>query len=116
MNKKDKKLIIIILIIALIFIILKKLDKKTYEYAYVYRKNEVIEKIDLSIDNTYEVEGKLGVVKIEVIDGKIRVKEEVSNYHLCSKQGFINNNESIVCLPNEIVIKLGSSKIDTISR
>lgn len=116
MNRKDIKLVLIILITSLIIFLINCKFKKNFRYAYVYRKNEVIKRIDLSIDNIYEVEGKLGNVKIEVLNGKIRVVEENSNYHLCSKQGFIKNNESIVCLPNEIVIKLGKSELDTISR
>ena len=46
--------------------------------------------------------------------------EEESPLHLCSKQGFIEESyESIVCLPNKIVIKISSKKkkdLDTILR
>ena len=46
---------------------------------------------------------------IEVLDYKIRVVEENSPLHLCSKQGFIDKSyETIVCLPNKVVIKLVS--------
>ena len=116
MNKKDIKLIIFLIFISILFLLVLKLNNKDSKYAYVYRNNEIINKIDLSVDNIYEVEGKLGIVKIEVLNNKIRVIEENSNYHLCSRQGFIDNiYSSIVCLPNEIVIKL-ESDIDTISR
>ena len=39
----------------------------------------------------------------EVKDNKIRVKEEVSPRHLCSKEGY---SDVIVCLPNKIIVKV----------
>ena len=37
----------------------------------------------------------------------IRVIEENSPRHLCSKQGYIKDSmESIICLPNRIVIEI----------
>lgn len=116
MNKKDIKLIVSILIISFLVLLIFKFYRNDSKYAYVYRNNKIIKKIDLTVDNIYEVEGKLGIVKIEVLNNKIRVIEENSNYHLCSRQGFIDDSySSIVCLPNEIIIKL-KSDIDTISR
>ncbi len=44
---------------------------------------------------------------IEVKDGKIRVKEELSPYHYCSQVGFISKpQQSIICLPNKIMITI----------
>ena len=43
--------------------------------------------------------------------------KEDSPLHLCSKQGYISKSyESIICLPNKIVIKLeNNSDIDVIA-
>ena len=50
-------------------------------------------------------------MKIEVKNKKIRVITENSPLHLCSKQGFISKSyETIVCLPNKIVIKIENDK------
>ena len=107
MNKNDFKLILFILVIFMIVIISLNITKKKGNLAYVYYMDDVILKIDLSDDNEYIVNGENGLVKIEVKDKKIRVVEENSPLHLCSKQGYISNSyESIICLPNRIVIKI----------
>ena len=63
--------------------------------------------IDLSKDKTYVVNGKLGKVHIEVKQKKVRVTQEKSPHHYCSKQGYVSDaNVPIVCLPNETVVKI----------
>ena len=38
---------------------------------------------------------------------KVRVTQEKSLHHYCSKQGFVSDaNVPIVCLPNETVVKI----------
>ena len=64
-----------------------------------------------------KVKGYNGNVIIKTKKGSIKVSDEKSPLHLCSKQGWISNTyEIIVCLPNKIVIKLqtDNEKIDTI--
>jgi len=113
MNKKDFVLIFIVLFISLIFIIYYKIQEPA-NIAYVYYNNDIVLTIDLNVDNRYSVIGDNGNVNIEVKDKKIRVIEENSPYHLCSKQGFISKKgESIICLPNKIIIKLPDGDIDT---
>ena len=114
MNKKDIILIIIILIFSTLIFIYYKLNNNEVENAIVYHKKDIILNIDLNINNTYQVEGDNGIVKIEVNNKRIKVIEENSPYHLCSKQGYISRpNESIICLPNRIIIEIPSNDIDT---
>lgn len=115
MNKNDIRLIIIILLIAGVFLVFRFINKEEANIAHVYHGSELILIIDLNIDNEYVVNGDNGDVLIKVLDRKIKVENENSPYHLCSKQGFISNaGESIVCLPNKIIIELPSSdSIDT---
>lgn len=106
MNKRDIMLISVVLIIAIIFIFIKKISFKESNYAYVYYENKEILEIDLNINDTYIVNGYNGDVVIEVLNKKIRVKEENSPLHICSKQGFVSDSTPIICLPNKIVIKI----------
>lgn len=113
MNKNDIKLIIIIVIFIMLLILFLYKPKTAASFANVYYKSELLMNIDLNINNIYEVNGDNGIVKIEVKDKKIRVIEETSNYNICSKQGYIENEgESIICLPNKIIIELPSDEID----
>lgn len=123
MNKSDIKLIIIILLIAItVLFVIAIIDKNNSKEALVYYDNNLVLTIDLneSEENIYIVDGFNGEVKIIAGNGKIKVDEEESPLHLCSKQGFIEESyESIVCLPNKIVIKISSKKkkdLDTILR
>ena len=113
MNKSDLKFIIIILIASLVLFLVSRIDNSNS--ASVYYDNNLVLQIDLSKDNIYDVEGFNGNVEIEVKDGKLRVKEEDSPLHICSKQGFMNRG-SIVCLPNKIVINFDNNELDTVVR
>ena len=112
MNKKDILLILITLLVSGVLIFINKLN-----YAYVYYENKVIKEIDLSINDTYTVKGYNGSVVIEVKDNMIRVKEETSKYHICSKQGFVKDNTPIICMPNKIIIKMDyKENLDSVVR
>lgn len=114
MNKSDLKLILIILIIIGITFAVVSLNRKNGNIAEVYYEDELILKIDMNIDKEYVVSGRLGDVVVEVKDKMIRVKEENSPKHLCSKEGFTDDSlKPIICLPNKIIIKvINSSDMD----
>lgn len=111
MNKYDIRLIIIILIIILLVLFFTKKDNN---YANVYYNDKLILKIDLSIDKEYNVDGYNGIVKLKVKNNKIKVTEETSKLHVCSKVDWTNSGV-IVCLPNKIVINFSNNELDTTS-
>ena len=116
LNKFDIILIVVVICISSIFILSNKLTSKKGKYANVYYDNKIVKKIDLSINKTYNIKGYNGNVRIVVKDNKIKVEDEISPLHLCSKQGYISkSHESIICLPNKIVIEIDSKKsVDTV--
>lgn len=114
MNKKDVLLIFVVLIISLLFVF-KPNNNDNNKYALVYYEDKVILKVKLDKHEKYRVKGYLGEVVIETDIGKVRVNEETSKYHLCSKQGYVSNNVPIVCLPNKIIIKIEEeSELDAV--
>ena len=116
-NKKDKILIISLLVVSIISILILKLNKKQSSVAYVYHDNKLLKEIDLNINKTYTFEGSKGKVIVTVEDKKIKVDKETSEYHLCSKMGYISKpHETIICLPNKIVIEIGGNEVDTVVR
>lgn len=120
MNKQDTILIVVLLIISVLIYGLINFKKTTGTKAKVYYNNNVVLTVDLTIDKLQEfkVEGYNGTVHIVAKKGKIKVESENSLLHLCSKQGYISTSlETIVCLPNKIVIKIIDDKeIDAIVR
>lgn len=117
MNKSDIKLIGLVLLIALIFLLgFKLFEKNDNKQAIVYYENKEVLKVNLNENKEYKVDGYNGEVIIIVNNGKIKVDQEKSPLHLCSKQGYISKTyETIVCLPNKISIKIvGNEELDTI--
>lgn len=121
MNKSDKKLILIVFIIAiLVYLVFKLIETNGKKIAKVYYENDLILTIDLpqNKNRKYAVKGYNGDVVIEVVGDKVRVIQEESPLHLCSKMGWIKDSfETIVCLPNKIVVSIESqSEVDTVIR
>lgn len=121
MNKSDWILIITIAFLCILWIVFPFAKQEpSQKIAVVYYKNKEIKTIPLNQNETkeYEVVGENGKIQIEVKNGKVRVKQENSPLHICSKQGFIEKStETIVCLPNKIVIKIKEKDpLDTIVR
>ena len=120
MNKNDIILCVIIILISIFILGIFKIKNNQEKEAIVYHNNDVILKIDLTNKEKrmYTVNGDNGDVVIETVDGKVKVVEEVSPKHICSIQGYIENSmESIICLPNRIVIKINAKDdIDTVVR
>lgn len=106
-------------ILSLLCMLLLNNIQSTNAVAKIYYDNKLVETIDLSVDKvqTFEIEGYNGVVLLETKKNAIRVVEEESPLHLCSQMGYIDSSyETIVCLPNKIVVKIEESKneIDTV--
>lgn len=119
MNKNDLKLIMVLIFISVIGIIYIKSMPVKEAKAQVYYNKELVLEINLDEKyNEYTVEGYNGKVVLIKENHKIKVKEEISPLHLCSKQGFISKSyETIVCLPNKIVVKIvDNENIDAVVR
>ena len=118
MNKHDISLIsILFILVIIIYLTINLTNNKSTNNAFVYYDNDLILTIDLSLEEKkYEVNGYNGKIVIKAGNGKIKVDEENSPLHLCSKQGYISKSyESIICLPNKIVITLDNLEdVDTV--
>lgn len=115
MNKNDIILTICLLIIILVIMFFININSNNGTIASVYYDNKLVKEIDLNKDKEYDIKGYNGNVHIIVKDNKIKVDSETSPLHLCSKQGFVSKStDTIVCLPNKIVIKISSNELDTV--
>lgn len=117
MRKADQILISILLLLSLILIIPLFFHQESGSYAVVKVRNEEKLRLNLLEDGEYDVQGTLGDVHIVVQNGQVKVSQENSPHHYCSKQGFTQSSAvPIVCLPNETVITIenGKSEEDTV--
>lgn len=63
--------------------------------------------LDLSRDGVHDVLGPIGVTRVEVRGGKVRVLSSPCPRQICRHGGWIGEPGSLlVCLPNEVVIRV----------
>jgi hypothetical protein len=63
--------------------------------------------LDLSRDGIYDVPGAIGVTRVEVRGGKVRVLSSPCPRLVCRHGGWIGDPGTLlVCLPNEILIRV----------
>ncbi len=80
------------------------------------RNSDVVIEIDgkpvytlpLQTDRLLSIEGAYGNIIMEIKEGKVRVKEAHCPNQICAKEGWTSRGV-IVCLPNKIIIFVGSS-------
>lgn len=107
MTRWDKGLLILVMIVSVLLIIPIMAGRPEASQGYVQVKNKEVLRFSLTEDDTYSVEGTLGPVNIEVKEGAVRVTQENSPHHYCSRQGWVSDSAvPIVCLPNETVIRV----------
>jgi hypothetical protein len=73
--------------------------------------------LDLRVSRTIEVEGPLGVTRIVVENGGVRVAESPCPHKLCIRKGLITRSGDLAaCLPNGVVVTVtGESEYDGIT-
>lgn len=88
--------------------------------AEVEVRGNFVATLDLERDGVSEIKGPLGVTRIEVRGGRVRVLSSPCPRQACRHGGWIGaTGEMLVCLPNEIVIRLPGRRagaIDAVAR
>ncbi len=114
MKKKDLIVIILLCVILgagyFVFLMSQGERKDSIE---VYYKKDLIQKIDISKDQTYSFQGDYGVFYLEVKDRQYHAVDVECPNHDCEKVGWVKEGSSktITCLPNQIyVIQTGSEE------
>ncbi len=76
---------------------------------------EIVDTYSLSVNGSYTIQGVNGGTNVLVIqDGSARVTEASCPDGLCVNMGSISKTgQSIVCLPNQVVVEIISSDTDT---
>lgn len=114
--KKSDWILILFLVVVSCVLFVQLLFVSDHEQGVVKYDGEVILSFDLTKNASYEVVGYNGNVFFEVLNGKVSVLEETSNYHLCSNQGYVDIQIiPLVCLPNKIVIETQEQEVDGVT-
>ncbi|HEC97953.1 MAG TPA: NusG domain II-containing protein [Nitrospirae bacterium] len=78
---------------------------------------KLLYRLSLNEDRTVEVHGPIGITRVEVKQGKIRITDSPCPNKLCIRQGWIKRG-AIICLPNRVVVTIGgddTGEVDAIS-
>ncbi|MDP2031746.1 MAG: NusG domain II-containing protein [Thiobacillus sp.] len=68
---------------------------------------QVIETTSLSHSQHLNVDGPLGVTRIEIEPGRARVAADPSPRQLCVKQGWLTQSgQAALCLPNQVSLEI----------
>ena len=106
--KNDIILLGIIVAVALVAIIIVNVTKEPGSYVVVVHDQNEVAKYsineDIEIKLTYE-ENEYNTLVIK--DGKVYMSDAICKDHICVKHHKISmTGETIVCLPNKVVIKI----------
>lgn len=109
-----KLLDIVALILVLVFSLILTLNyyRKSFltpESVEISTRNGVT-LIPLSKNTTYTVNGILGDTVIKVENGNVNILSSPCREKTCMSHGISKNGESLICLPNGVVVTLKSSQ------
>lgn len=74
-------------------------------YARILSCGQFLRVVDLSIDQTFQVDTNNGSNTVTVHNGKIAVTGSTCPDHYCQARGYCSGGADIICLPNQLVIQ-----------
>lgn len=113
-RKADVFMIIIICLVAAILIFLFN-GENSGDYVKVTRYGEELGEYPLDIPHIEDIKNSDGIIinKLEIYGGKVGMIYADCPDKICLKQGEISfSNQTIVCLPNGVVIEVSKSRAD----
>lgn len=110
--RADIVLIGLLIIMAFIsYIVIFNFMSRHGDVVEVYSQSKLIKKVPLDTDTEFEVKIDNHVNVIRVENGFVFMLDADCPDKLCKKQGKIRNSgETIICLPNKIVIRVDAEK------
>lgn len=110
--KKDCLIVLGMVLLALLSFLILQLFKTPGDFVVVLQQGKVMETYDLNQDTTVILSFEENTYNIlEIKQHKAYIIEATCPDKLCVKQHAISKtNETITCLPNQIVIKVISQK------
>ncbi len=118
LSKADYVLIIFFILIAIVFnFVLSNILKEEVVNGkvIVYYKNDVYKEFPLEENIEYTVTTDNGINTFKILDNKVKMIDANCKDKICLYEREIEyNNETIICLPNNILIKIESDEESSI--
>ena len=115
MGRRDAALLAIFLAVGALLFFVLRINRPEGGTAVVRVSGEQYGSYDLHTDQEIEITGKDGGTNLHQIrDGKASVTQASCPDLLCVHQGAVGRKgESIICLPNEVVVEISEAKEET---
>ena len=107
----------LVLVAGLLCILFLWLQQATsLEGRVLIRSNgQIFSEVSLRLNRIILVPGPLGVTRVEIEGGKVRVAADPSPRQLCVKQGWIPAGGAAVCLPNRVSVENATLGYDSLN-
>lgn len=119
-TRGDLYLILIILITGLILFLMIQISSKSGQCLYVYYAQKLVTTVQLNKNENLNIQGDLGISQIVIRDGQVWMEKSPCPQKICIHMGKITHHgQSIVCIPNRIVLLIKKNhdpKIDAITQ
>lgn len=69
----------------------------------------------IRLNRLVEVPGPLGITRVEIRAGRVRVLSDPGVRQLCVRQGWIGPGEAALCLPNRVSVERGGIVYDSLN-
>jgi len=100
-------IVLSLLVAAIVAVSLPRTAGGNSRRAQVVVSGEQVLTLDLSHNGVHDILGPIGVTRVEVRDGKVRVLSSPCPQQICRHGGWIGEpGTMLVCLPNEVVIRI----------
>ena len=111
-KKADIILIASLLALAAVLFLVIRLTQKPGAWAVVSVNGVEIQRISLSKDGVYSLNG--GTNTLEIKDGRAHMIHADCPDKLCTYQGFIDSDgQAIICLPNKLTVVVSGPESET---
>jgi hypothetical protein len=71
----------------------------------VYQEGQLYQEVDLSVRKIIDVKGPLGMTRVEIQQGQVRIMADPSPRQYCVKEGWLHKvGQVAICLPNHTSI------------
>lgn len=115
MGRRDAGLLVILLAVGVLLFFFLRINRPEGGTVVVRVSGEQYGSYDLRTDQEIEITGKDGGTNLlQIRDGKASVTQASCPDLLCVHQAAVSRQgESIICLPNEVVVEISAAKEET---
>jgi len=105
------KILIAFVVLINAFLFLKMEVGIAGDWVVIEMNQQEVSRHRLSENRVIEVKGALGITKVEIINGKARIRHSPCKNKICIKAGDIQYADRLIaCIPNRIVVRVIGEK------